>query len=88
MTGYQSKKLATQDKLESKHMTEYGRFPQGSDSKRKALNLMMPWAPRKKLPGEAPPLSISIWQQPVYKSPVMDTPRAGAHDHKNIKSKI
>ena len=69
-------------------MTEYGRFQQGADSKRKALNLMMPWAPRKKLPGEAPPLTISIWQQPVYKSPNMDTPRAGAHDHKNIKSKV
>jgi len=68
-------------------MAEYGRFPQGADSKRKALNLIMPWAPRKKLPGEAPPLTISIWQQPVYQPPKEESHRRGSMDFKKVKSK-
>jgi len=64
-----------------------GRFEIGSDSKRKALGLAGEWEPRHKLPGEAEPPAISIWQQPVYQPPKMETPRPGADDHFQIRSK-
>jgi hypothetical protein len=63
------------------------RFANGSDSKRRVLGLAGEWSPREKLPGEAEPSSISIWRQPVYKPPTMETPRPGANDHLQIRSK-
>jgi hypothetical protein len=62
-------------------------FPTGGDSKRKALGLAGEWSPRHKEPGEAEPPAISIWRQPVYKAPTMATPRPGADDHLNIRSR-
>jgi hypothetical protein len=64
-----------------------GRFANGSDSKRRVMGLAGEWERRQKLPGEAEPSTISIWKQPVYKPPKMDTPRSGANDHLNIRSK-
>jgi len=61
------------------------RFANGTDSKRRALGLAGEWSPREKLPGEAAPPAISIWRQPVYQPPSMNTPRPGADDHLNIK---
>lgn len=63
------------------------RFPTGGDSKRRVLGLAGEWSPREKLPGEAPPTTISIWHHPVYQPPKMETPRPGANDHLNIRSK-
>lgn len=54
---------------------------------RKDLGLTAPWTPREKEPGEAQACTISIWRQPVYKPPKMDTPRPGANDHLNIRSR-
>jgi hypothetical protein len=67
--------------------TSMSRFPTGGESKRKAMGLAGEWSPRHKEPGEAPPPTISIWRQPVYKAPTMATPRPGADDHLNIRSK-
>jgi hypothetical protein len=64
-----------------------GRFAIGSDSKRRVLGLAGEWSPREKLPGEAEPPAISIWRQPVYQPPQMATPRPGAYDHLNVRSK-
>ena len=64
-----------------------GRFANGSDSKRRVLGLAGEWERRQKLPGEAEPATISIWKQPVYKPPQMDTPRPGANDHLQIRSR-
>jgi hypothetical protein len=64
-----------------------GRFANGSDSKRRVLGLAGEWERRQKLPGEAAPPAISIWQQPVYQPPKMETPRPGANDHLNVRSK-
>jgi len=63
------------------------RFANGSDSKRRVLGLAGEWSPREKLPGEAEPPAISIWRQPVYQPPQMATPRPGAYDHLNVRSK-
>jgi len=63
------------------------RFANGSDSKRRVLGLSGEWSPREKLLGEAEPSSISIWRQPVYKPPTMATPRPGANDHLQIRSR-
>lgn len=76
MTGFQSKRESSN-----------GRFANGGDSKRKALGLAGEWSAREKLPGEAKPPAISIWRQPVYKAPTMATPRPGADDHLNVRSK-
>jgi len=51
------------------------------------MGLAGEWERRQKLPGEAEPSTISIWRQPVYKPPKMDTSRPGANDHLNIRSK-
>ena len=64
-----------------------GRFANGSDSKRRVLGLANEWERRQKLPGEAPPSTISIWKQPVYKPPQINTPRPGASDHLKVKSR-
>ena len=64
-----------------------GRFAIGGDSKRRVLGLAVEWERRQKLPGEAPPSTISIWKQPVYKPPQMETPRTGANDHLQIRSR-
>ena len=64
-----------------------GRFANGSDSKRRVLGLAGEWERRQKLPNEAEPSTISIWKQPVYKPPQMDTPRSGANDHLQIRSR-
>ena len=37
--------------------------------------------------GEAQPPAISIWRQPVYQPPKMDTPRPGASDHLKVRSR-
>jgi hypothetical protein len=42
---------------------------------------------KQKLPGEAQPSTISIWKQPVYKPPQMNTPRLGANDHLKVRSR-
>jgi hypothetical protein len=63
------------------------RFANGSDSKRRVLGLSGEWSPREKLPGEAEPTAISIWRQPVYKPQQMATPRPGADDHLNVRSR-
>tara|TARA_R110000868_G_scaffold261898_1_gene520071 strand:- start:200 stop:409 length:210 start_codon:yes stop_codon:yes gene_type:complete len=63
------------------------RFANGSDSKRRVLGLAGEWSPREKLPGEAASPAISIWRQPVYEPPKMATPRPGANDHLNIRSR-
>lgn len=63
------------------------RFANGSDSKRRVLGLAGEWSAREKLPGEAEPPAISIWRQPVYQPPQMATPRPGAYDHLNVRSK-
>lgn len=63
------------------------RFANGSDSKRRVLGLAGEWSAREKLPGEAEPPAISIWRQPVYQPPTMATPRPGAYDHLNVRSK-
>ena len=63
------------------------RFPTGGDSKRRVLGLAGEWSAREKLPGEAEPPAISIWRQPVYKAPTMATPRPGADDHLNVRSR-
>ena len=63
------------------------RFANGSDSKRRVLGLAGEWSPREKLPGEAEPPAISIWRQPVYEPPKMATPRSGADDHLNVRSR-
>ena len=63
------------------------RFANGSDSKRRVLGLAGEWSAREKLPGEAEPPAISIWRQPVYKAPTMATPRPGADDHLNVRSR-
>ena len=76
MTGFQSKRASS-----------IGRFAIGGDSKRRVLGLAGEWSAREKLAGEAPPPAISIWRQPVYKAPTMATPRPGADDHLNIRSK-
>ena len=64
-----------------------GRFANGGDSKRRVLGLAGEWERRQKLPGEAEPATISIWKQPVYKPQQMNTPRPGANDHLQIRSK-
>ena len=64
-----------------------GRFANGNDSKRRVLCLVGEWSPREKLPGEAEPPAISIWRQPVYQPPKMDTPRPGASDHLKVRSR-
>lgn len=64
-----------------------GRFANGNDSKRRILRLAGEWSPREKLPGEAQPPTISIWRQPVYQPPKMDTPRSGASDHLKVRSR-
>jgi hypothetical protein len=76
MTGFQSKRASA-----------IGRFANGSDSKRKALGLAGEWLAREKLPGEAPPTTISIWHHPVYQPPTMATPRPGAYDYLKVRSK-
>ena len=76
MTGFKSKRESAN-----------GRFAIGGDSKRRVLGLAGEWSAREKLPNEAPPPAISIWRQPVYKAPTMATPRPGADDHLNIRSK-
>jgi hypothetical protein len=63
------------------------RFANGSDSKRRVLGLAGEWSAREKLPNEAPPTTISIWRQPVYQPPKMETPRPGANDHLQIRSR-
>jgi hypothetical protein len=63
------------------------RFANGSDSKRRVLGLAGEWERREKLPGEAEPATISIWKQPVYQPPQMATPRPGADDHLQIRSR-
>jgi hypothetical protein len=63
------------------------RFANGSDSKRRVLGLAGEWERREKLLGEAEPSTISIWKQPVYQPPPMATPRPGADDHLNIRSR-
>lgn len=63
------------------------RFPTGGDSKRRVLGLAGEWSAREKLPGEAEPPAISIWRQPVYQPPTMATPRPGADDHLNVRSR-
>lgn len=64
-----------------------GRFAIGNDSKRRVLGLAGEWSAREKLPGEAEPPAISIWRQPVYKAPTMSTPRPGADDHLQVRSR-
>ena len=64
-----------------------GRFANGSDSKRRVLGLAGEWERRQKLPNEAEPSTISIWKQPVYKPPQINTPRPGASDHLKVKSR-
>ena len=64
-----------------------GRFAIGSDSKRRVLGLAGEWSAREKLLGEAQPPAISIWRQPVYQPPKMDTPRPGANDHLKVRSR-
>lgn len=64
-----------------------GRFANGSDSKRRVLGLAGEWERRQKLPSEAEPSTISIWKQPVYEPPKMDTPRSGASNHLKVKSR-
>ena len=76
MTGFKSKRDSAN-----------GRFAIGGDSKRKALGIASEWSLRHKELGEAPPPAISIWRQPVYKAPPMATPRPGADDHLNVRSK-
>ena len=76
MTGFQSKRESSN-----------GRFANGGDSKRRVLGLAGEWSAREKLPGEAEPPAISIWRQPVYKAPTMATPRPGADDHLNVRSR-
>ena len=63
------------------------RFPTGGDSKRRVLGLAGEWSAREKLPGEAESPAISIWRQPVYKAPTMATPRPGADDHLQVRSR-
>jgi hypothetical protein len=63
------------------------RFANGSDSKRKAMGLAGEWSAREKLPNEVQPPAISIWHQPVYKPPIMATPRPGADDHIKVRSR-
>ncbi|CAB5222790.1 hypothetical protein UFOVP377_33 [uncultured Caudovirales phage] len=73
--------------FKSKRESSIGRFAIGNDSKRRVLGLAGEWSAREKLPGEAQPPAISIWRQPVYQPPKMDTPRPGAHDHLKVRSR-
>lgn len=63
------------------------RFANGTNSKRRALGIVGEWERREKLLGEAEPQTISIWSQPVYQPPKMDTTRPGAYDHLKVKSR-
>lgn len=54
---------------------------------RKDLNETQPWAPRYRLPNEAPPPSINIYELPVYKPEPPQAVRRGADDHKKYGSK-
>ena len=73
--------------FKSKRESSIGRFAIGNDSKRRVLGLAGEWSAREKLQGEAEPPAISIWRHPVYRPPKMDTPRPGAHDHLQIRSR-
>ena len=54
---------------------------------RKDLNLKDPWAPRYRLPNEAPSPSINIYELPVYKPEPPQSVRRGADDHKQYGSR-